>query len=94
MKTVEVLKEQYPSFRIKIEGAPPLRGWAVQYVSGIDNRDPHESSWLSQWTIIEGWVTFAFDSEVHMVFPHEEAARSASSALRQAEIETRIIHLP
>lgn len=56
--------------------------------------DLHEGYWLSQWTIDDGSVIFAFAPAVHMLFPDEEAAQIAFSALKQQEIETRIVRLP
>jgi hypothetical protein len=90
MKNVERLPLR-PAFRVPLHGAPPLRGWAVQYVSGIDYPEIKPGFWLSQWNIDPEGVTFNFDSKPVMSFTDEQMARAASNALRELEIETTVV---
>ena len=92
--TVERLAEKAPTFRIDVKGAPPLRGWAIMYVSGIEDAQLRRGFWLSQWVTEETSVRIAFGPDIHMVFPSEESAQFASSALGQQDIETEVVRLP
>jgi hypothetical protein len=96
MKNVERLPS-YPFFRVKMQGMPPLNGWAVQYVSGIDNdSDIKQGFWLTQWspTSDRTSATFIFESELVMCFTEESVATDVSRALREnAEILTKVVRV-
>ena len=97
MKNVERLTNTSPAFRVKLHGAPPLRGWAIQYVSGISDPEIKTGFWLSQWYPEHGGtsVRFNFESELVMCFNEEPPAMKVSDVLRQyCEIETKVVHLP
>jgi len=36
MKNVEIFNRKMPVFRVPIQGMPPLSGWAVRYISGME----------------------------------------------------------
>lgn len=58
------------AFRIRLENAPPLRGWAIRYVSGMeDDEEIRPGFYLSKWYLEpeRGSVIFAFEDELNMV---------------------------
>lgn len=94
MKNVERLAS-HPFFRAPLYGAPPLKGWALQYVSGIDDDlEIKPGYWLTQWnpTPDRTSATFNFENELVMCFNEEAAAAAISKALRDTtEIETKVV---
>jgi hypothetical protein len=95
MKDVEILRRTIPSFRVSIHGMPPLNGWAVQYVSGMEAvSDIKPNYWLSEWHLSTRDVTFNFESTLHMCFRTEEDANRASEVLLElAEIATKVVRV-
>ena len=94
MKNVETLNRSIPGFRISIHGMPRLHGWAVQYVSGMQEEpDIKPGHWLSNWHADDKGVTFAFDPEMHMCFPMKGDAGRASELLVKAEIKTAVVRV-
>jgi hypothetical protein len=95
MKNVEVIHSTASAWRIPIQGLPPLRGWAVQYVSGMDAAIK-AGYWLSFWRVnsARDSATFSFEAGLHMCFDGETEANAISDALRRfAEIETRVVEI-
>lgn len=88
MKNVEEIFTR-PAARINMHGAPPPHGWAVKYVSGMEEKAPDikPGYWL-QWTddAPRGPV-IRFLPEIVMTFDESEAARLATN-LHELEIET------
>jgi hypothetical protein len=95
MKNVEILQRSIPSFRVPIHGMPPLNGWGVQYVSGMEAvSDIKPNYWLSEWHLSAQHVTFNFESALHMCFKTEEDANRASQVLLDlAEITTKVVRV-
>jgi|GEM_PF-4203098 len=93
-KNVEEVVLPIPSFRVPIEGMPPLRGWAVKYVSGM-GPDYKPGYWLSRWHInaAEHEVLFTFEAALHMCFNQEPGAVAAAEALRKYDIETEVVKI-
>jgi hypothetical protein len=91
MKNVEVLPCR-PSFRFPIQGAPPLRGWSIQYVSGIDGSERKAGDWLTEWNENTTEITFRFENQLVMCFREEATALRVSKKLREeTEIETKVV---
>ena len=62
MKHVEIIHSKIPTFRVPIHGLPPLSGWAVRYVSGMEGTpDIEPGDWLSQWHVGADDVAFYFE---------------------------------
>jgi hypothetical protein len=81
-----------PFFRVRIPGIR-LTGWAVQYISGLDDPEIKPGYWLSQWNVSGDRmsVTFAFEPEVVMSYGDESEAKKISDALRgHANVETKV----
>ena len=79
-----------------LAGAPPLRGWALRYVSGIDDPLIKPGFWLTQWnpTADGAGVNFNFESELVMCFNDESAAVAVSKTLLDdTEIETSVVKI-
>jgi hypothetical protein len=73
---------------------PPLSGWAVQYVSGMEQPDIKGGFWLSHWRVdsTQNSATFNFEPGLRMCYNEEKDAIAVSNALREnAEIETRVV---
>ncbi len=83
-------------WRIPIQAMPALKGWAVQYVSGM-GPDVEQGSWLSYWrtNAARNEATFLFEPGLpHMCYNEEEEANAVARAFRQvAEIETRVVKI-
>ncbi len=94
MKNVKVLQSR-PIFRVLMEGLPPLSGWQVRYVSGIDPKENIKPGfWMSQWNATGGTVTFVFEPELVMCFTDETETRKISDFLqKEAEIETEVVKI-
>jgi hypothetical protein len=95
MKNVERVANA-PAFRVPLYGAPPLKGWAVRYVSGINDSEIKPGFWLSQWHVDADRTSarFNFESELFMCYNDELSATKISDALRKhCEIETEVVNL-
>lgn len=52
MKNVEEVFSKRPMFRMPMQGAPPPKGWAVKYVSGMEDKpDIKPGFWLSRFYV-------------------------------------------
>jgi hypothetical protein len=93
MKNVEVFHSRVPTFRVPIQGLPPLSGWAVRYVSGMEGTpDIAPGDWLSRWHVGGDDVVFNFEHGLHMCFNEEtDATRAADYLLKAAEIKTAVV---
>ena len=83
-------------FRVPMHGAPPLRGWNLQYVSGLDDPDVKPGYWLSQWNVspisdTTANLKFCFEPELIMCFDTEAEAMANSDTLRKEKIETEVV---
>jgi hypothetical protein len=95
MKNVKRLTS-HPFFRVPLAGAPPLRGWALRYVSGIEDHLIKPGFWLTQWnpTADGTSVNFNFESELVMCFNDESVAVAVSKTLLDnTEIETSVVKI-
>ncbi len=80
------------AFHIPIQNAPRLSGWAVQYISGLDDEEIKTGFWLAVWSIIGSEATLRFEPEMHMCYRDEQEAIEVSKLLREnAEIETEVV---
>jgi hypothetical protein len=99
MKNIEEIPSPtIPSFRVRIQGAPPLRGWAVKHLSGMEDLGVKPGFWLSQWRVSstgdKDSATFKFEPELAMCFNEESVAKAVSTVLReQGEIQTEIVRI-
>jgi len=95
MKNVETGQLRGVFFRVPVKGAPPLGGWAVRYLSGMEEvGDVKPGYWLSLWHVGAEYLDFRFEPEAHMSFQEEEQARKASRLLREVtEIQTEVLKL-
>ena len=81
--------------RIPVQGMPPLKGWAIKYLSGMQG-DPEikPGYWLDEWIVSPDRLsaTIRFDAELHMCFHDETEAKQVCEALRSnAELETEVV---
>jgi hypothetical protein len=81
------------SAHIQITGMPPLHGWAIKYLSGIEEKTIKPGFWLSMWdSTTQGGTEFAFHEELFMVFNDEAYARGIPDFLRTyADVETEAV---
>lgn len=96
MKNVEEVVSRVPTFRVRMKGAPPPSGWAVRYVSGMEEAACIKpGDWLSQWhTSSDNVITFSFDPELVLTFATEPAAEGVQTTLSvSAEIETAVVRV-
>ncbi len=95
MKHVEIIQSKIPVFRVPIHGLPPLSGWAVKYVSGMEGTpDIEPGDWLSQWHVGADDVVFNFEHGLHMCFNAEaDATRASDYLLKAAEIKTAVVRV-
>lgn len=99
MKNVEQIQitlSGLPTFRVPMRGGPPLSGFAVRLLSGMEEvEDVKPGYWLSRFGLDhEGYHTFNFEPELFFGFDKEEDARRASDLLRQgASIETAVVRV-
>jgi hypothetical protein len=75
MKNVEVVSRA-PSFRVRVQGAPPPRGWFVKYLSGMEEASGVKPDyWLTEWHVSsDGYAIFNFEPDPLIVFPTEAEA--------------------
>jgi len=80
-------------FRVRMQGAPPPKGWFVRYVSGMDSPEIKTGFWLTKFFVdAQGYINFDFEPDADLHWDNEEAANNVSKALREAgEIETRVV---
>ncbi len=91
MKNVVKLPPRH-IMRVPIPGAPPLKGWTLKYVSGLEQAHAKPGDLLSMWQYEGEKLTFAFEPQLNMVFSDETGAKSASDLLRDGmEIKTEVI---
>lgn len=97
MKNVEeVMLSGPPMFRVRMQGAPPPRGFAVMLVSGMEEvEDVKPGYWLSRYFADrEGFLNFNFERELWFGFDKESDAERASEVLKQgADVETKIVKI-
>jgi len=96
MKDVQFVPRGLPVYRIPVRGLPPLSGWAVKYVSGIDDGKVAPGNWLDSWSVSpvsteKQNITFDFGPDLLFCFNHEADAKDAVSRLRRHEIETEVV---
>lgn len=94
MKTVEEKISSRPMFRVRMQGAPPPRGFAVKYLSGMEGTtDLEPGYWLSHfYADRQGYINFNFERELVFGFDDESDAKKASEALKQdGDIETAVV---
>lgn len=94
MKNVEVKISNRPMFRVRMQGAPPPKGFAVKYLSGMEgSSDLEPGYWLSQfYADREGGINFNFEQELIIGFDNESDAKNASETLKAAaDIETAVV---
>jgi hypothetical protein len=96
MKNVEELVSTRPVFRVPIKGAPPLKGWAVRYQSGMEETpDIKVGYWLTQFDVSQDKVaTFRFEAQPHLAFDSKEFATAISAELSESrEIQTEVVKI-
>ncbi|MFI5117174.1 MAG: hypothetical protein ACHP8B_10820 [Terriglobales bacterium] len=96
MKNVEEVVKKIPVYRVRIKGAPPLRGWALKHLSGMEALDVKPGYWLSEWSLSSDGTTatFNFEPELYVAFDTEAEAKAVSDALRaNSEIETEVLKI-
>lgn len=94
MKNVEqVTLSGPPMFRVRMQGVPPPRGFAVRLVSGMDGVEGIKPGyWLSRWFVDrEGLHNFNFEPELFFGFDKESDASEVSKALRSVDVETAVV---
>jgi hypothetical protein len=94
-KLERVLRER-PFFKVRMQGAPPPSGWALRYVSGIDDPEIKPGFWLSEWSVSAERQTgnFNFDRELDLHFAEESIAKDISDALRNAVgVKTAVVKI-
>lgn len=78
-------------YRVSLLNAPPLRGWAIRYVSGMEGEEEVKpGSYLAYWHPDGTYATFAFQPDLHGVWKEEMEAKFIQEQLRLSEIVTEI----
>jgi hypothetical protein len=96
MTNVEERFSKRPMFRVPMKGAPPPKGFAVRYVSGMEGTtDLEPGYWLSQFFVDrEDGINFNFERELFFGFDHEADAKKASEMLREdADVKTAVVKI-
>jgi hypothetical protein len=87
MKDAEEVYATRPMFKVRMQGAPPPRGWVLRYMSGAEEKDDIKPGYLlSKWWIDkEGFANFDFSPEpTDMVaFQNEAYTDGVAEFLRQ-----------
>ena len=98
MKNVEFLSDTLPVFRAKLDGAPLPKGWALRYLSGIDDPEIKPGFWLSAWNLESDGKSVFFKFEPggpYRTFNDEAVAKEVEAVFKeQLEIETEVVRLP
>jgi len=81
--------------KVRVAGAPPLRGWTLKYVSGIEDAETKPGYLLEQWDVSSDRmnVAFSFAPDAAAAFTEESEARQASTALRDGGVATEVVKL-
>ncbi len=95
MKSVQELNSTRPSFRGGLKGTPPLSGWAIRYLSGMDpSSDIKPGYWLTLWLVSPDDFTFRFEDELHICFHAKAKAAAVVKTLRErGDIETEVVKI-
>ena len=78
-------------YRVSLDNAPPLRGWAIRYVSGMEGESEVEPGfYLAYWLPDGKYATFAFEPDLHTVWKDEAETEFIREQLRFSDIITEI----
>jgi hypothetical protein len=95
MKNVEQVLSKRPVFKVRLQGAPPPRGWTVRYKSGAEEIPEYQpGNLLAQWSVDNDGVTFSFSPNPHdlVTFDNEaEVAKIVEWLHENAEIESEAL---
>lgn len=62
-------------YRVFLDNAPPLRGWAISYISGMEGEEEVKPGfYLAYWYPDGTHATFAFEPDLHAVWKDEAEA--------------------
>ena len=79
------------AYRIPLDNAPPLRGWAIRYISGMEGEEEVEAGfYMAYWYPDSQGAVFAFERDLHSVFGDEAEAIHVRDSLKLSEIETEV----
>src|SRR5438128_960571 len=95
-KVEEVVSTGVPVFRVRMQAAPPLKGFAVKYLSGMGGTpDLEPGYWLSRYFVDrEGYINFNFEPDLFFAFEGEDGAKAASQRLKDsAAIEMQVVKI-
>lgn len=77
--------------RVRMDGFPPLRGWAVRLLMDVPDFGYQKGYWMAKWWVGPENVEFTFEAELHMTFSSEDYAKAVSEGLRKVEMETEVV---
>jgi hypothetical protein len=94
MKNVEEVFSKRPVLKVRLQGAPPPRGWTVRYTSGIEEKyEIHSGDLLSQWSTDSEAIIFNFSPDRHdmVIFDTEaEVVKIVEFLRKNAGVETEV----
>jgi hypothetical protein len=78
-------------YRVSLLNAPPLRGWAIKYVSGMEDEDEVKPGfYLAYWYPDRTHADFAFEPDLHAVWKDEAEAIFIRGQLKFSDIVTEL----
>jgi hypothetical protein len=95
-RNIQVVSRK-PFYRVPIPGVR-LGGWALRYVSGMENVAGAESikpgHWMTEWHVGPNGGTFNFEPELIMCFDNEADAKAVSETLwNESEIKSEVVKI-
>jgi len=90
MKGVEEISTRQ-AFRIPLQGAPAPSGWAVKYLSGMEEKSDIKPGYWLQWFEDPRGPILRFTPELLMTFGDGEEAKRVSATLHASDIKTEIV---
>jgi hypothetical protein len=95
MKNVEEVFLTRPVFKVRMQDAPPAKGWTLRYISGAEERRGIEpGNLLIQWFVDRTGTVFNFGPELDqmVVFDTEAKATGISEWIKQnTDVKSEVI---
>ena len=81
-------------YRVPLDNPPPLRGWAIRYVSGMEGEEEVEPGFYLAWWHPDGqFANFALEPDLHTVWRDEAEAEFIREQLKLSDIVTEIARI-
>jgi hypothetical protein len=79
---------------VPILNAPPLHGWGIRLLSGLEKAGWKKGFWLSKWTIAKDEMNAVFsEGDTSLVFNQQADAEGAAALLKRQDVETEVVKI-